>query len=61
MDDKLIRKMGLEKYTQLTIVLAPEAGKSNRAGREGSRIFFSKLSIFEIEKCLIPLFERLGL
>jgi hypothetical protein len=31
------------------------------AGREGSRFFFSNLSIFEIEKCYIPLFGSLGL
>ena len=31
------------------------------AGREGSRFFFSNLSIFEIVKCFIPLFGSLGL
>ena len=37
------------------------SGKSNTTGREGCRIFFSNLSIFEIEECVIPLFGSLGL
>ena len=43
----------------LTIELA-YIKKSSRAGREGSRFFFSNLSIFEIEKCFITLFRSLG-
>ena len=39
-----------------------ELGQGNLigAGREGSRFFYN-LSIFEIEKCFIPLFGSLGL
>jgi hypothetical protein len=31
-------------------------GKSNRGWKGRLQIFFSNLSIFEIEKCFIPLF-----
>ena len=36
-------------------------GKSSRAGGEGSRFCFLNLSIFDIEKCFIPLFGSFGL
>ena len=34
-----------------------KAGKYNGAGREPSMIFFSNLSIFEVEKCLYLFLE----
>ena len=43
----------------LTIELA-YTKKSSRDGREGSRFFFSNLSIFETEKCVLPSFLKLG-
>jgi hypothetical protein len=42
-------------------MLSTRAGKSNRGWKGRLQIFFSNLSIFEIEKCFIPLFGSLGL
>jgi hypothetical protein len=44
-----------------TKVKAPRSGKSNRGWKGRLQIFFSNLSIFEIEKCFMHLFGSLGL